>query len=82
MNATKVPVTKFKDNCLSILREVAEKGKLIEVTDHGKVVAVVSPPEQKAEPSMQDFVGSLKGTVTYRQGWDAPLGPEDWKACR
>ena len=81
MNATKVPVTKFKERCVKILRVVAEKGESVQVTDRGKVVAVVSPPN-KAEPSMKDFIGSLKGTVNYQPGWDAPLGSEDWEACR
>jgi antitoxin (DNA-binding transcriptional repressor) of toxin-antitoxin stability system len=82
MNATKVPVAKFKEDCAAILRDVAENGKSIQVTDHGKILAVISPPDEHPKASLQEFVGSLKGTVTYSPGWDAPLGPEDWEACR
>ncbi|MBI4657531.1 MAG: type II toxin-antitoxin system Phd/YefM family antitoxin [Verrucomicrobia bacterium] len=81
MKTTQVPVSKFKAECQKILRDVAKRGKQVEVTDHGKIVAVVTAPSQ-AKPSMKEFIGSLKGTVIYRPGWDAPLGAEDWEACR
>ena len=81
MNATQIPVSEFKASCTKILREVASGRKQIEVTNHGRVVAVVSPPKRLAR-SMKEFAGSLRGTVTYRKGWDAPMGTKDWDACR
>lgn len=79
MTTTQVSAREFKAKCLQILREVAKGKKQIQITDGGKVVAVVTPPVLL---SMNDFAGSLRGTVTYHAGWDAPLGPEDWEACR
>lgn len=80
MSATQVSLSKFEAECLKILRQVSEHGTPIEVTDQGKVVAVITPPQ--AQPSMRDFAGSLKGTVAYEADWDAPLGAEAWKTSK
>jgi hypothetical protein len=44
------------------------------------VIAFVTP--NVSGPLKNPIVGCLMGTVTYRNGWDEPLGDEDWEACR
>ena len=56
----------------------------LELTRHGKTVAVVQPPTASpAAPTLEDWVGSGKGTVTFAAGYDpaAPaFDPEDWES--
>lgn len=77
----KIAVSEFKSKCTKILRDVAKSHHSVEVTNRGKVMAVVSPaePEKKLDP--KDFLGCLQGTVTFSPGWDEPLGEDDWDAC-
>ena len=73
-----VAISVFKTQCTRFVREMSAKLEPIQITNHGKVMAVLTPPppSTKANPAC----GSLKGSVTYQPGWDAPLGPEDWDA--
>jgi antitoxin (DNA-binding transcriptional repressor) of toxin-antitoxin stability system len=72
-----IAVSEFKARCTEILRTLAEP---IEVTNRGKVVAVVSPP--KPTGKYNAVVGCLEGTVTYATDWDEPLGEDDWEAAQ
>lgn len=74
-------MAEFQAECLRILGEVAKGEKQVEVLDHGHVIAVVMPPSA-GRASSGEFIGCLKGTVTYHPGWDAPLGPGEWETCR
>lgn len=74
-------VTDFKAQCTQVLREVAERRYQVEVTNRGKVVAVVRAPEEESPPDPKSYVGRLKGTVTYLGDIVQPL-EEDWDAAR
>lgn len=76
----KIPVTTFKAHCTELLRNLAVSQETIEVTSKGKVVAVILPPPPAS--ASNPLVGCLQGTVDYLQGWDEPLGDEDWEASR
>ncbi len=77
----KVPISEFKAKCTKILREVATVPYSVEVTNRGKVIAVVSAPEPEKKPDPSEFFGSLKGTVTYiSDDFDEPLGDDEWEA--
>jgi hypothetical protein len=82
MDVRRVSISEFKTRCSEEIREV-EKGRLIlELTRHGKTVAVVHPPfAAPSAPTLVDWVGSGKGTVRFGRGYD-PAGPvfdpEDW----
>jgi prevent-host-death family protein len=79
----KMPVTKFKAKCTQILREVATKPYTVEVTNRGKVIAVVSPPKPKPKKDPTKYFGSLAGTASYVGDIVAPAVKEkDWEACR
>ena len=83
MTTVKIPVTQFKAQCTKLLREVAAGKQSIQVTKHGRIMAVVNPPEELSEPPQKNpLMGCLKGTVTYHPGWDEPMGDADWEACR
>lgn len=77
----KMSVTDFKSRCTQVLREVAERRYQVEVTNRGKVVAVVRPPEEETPPDPKSYVGRLAGTVTYLGDIVQPLD-EDWDAAR
>ena len=75
----KMAVEEFKDKCTKLLHDMPQTGEGIEVTENGHVVAFVTP--NVSTPPKNPIVGCLKGTVTYHEGWDEPLGDEDWEAC-
>ena len=72
-----IAVSEFKARCTEILRTLKEP---LQITNRGRVVAVVSPP-QPDDPH-NPIVGCLQGTVTYSSDWDEPLGEDDWEACQ
>ena len=77
-----MPISEFKAKCTQVVREVGTKYQTVELTNRGKVVARVVPPEPETKPDPQSFFGSLQGTVSYQPGWDEPLGEDDWEACQ
>ena len=79
----KISVSEFKAKCTQVVREVATHPYAVEITNRGKVVAVMSPPpaEERANPGA--FWGSLKGSVIYMApDFDEPMGEADWEATR
>lgn len=64
----KVTVSDFKAHCTEYLRELEKEDKVLEITRHGKVVALVKKPDE-AEPegpqTIADLMGSLRGTVIF-----------------
>lgn len=78
----KMSVSEFKAKCTQVVREVATHPHTVEITNRGKVVAVVSPPVSKgADP--KEFWGSLKGSVTYiAPDFDEPMRARDWDAAK
>jgi prevent-host-death family protein len=77
----KVSVSEFKAKCTHILREVATQPYTVEITKRGKVVAVVSQPQQ--EDGNNPAWGALKGTVlSVSPAFDEPLGEDEWEAAR
>jgi len=84
MSTRQISISEFKAHCTEKIREV-EKGDLVlELTRHGKTVAVVqSPSAAPSAPTLEDWVGSGKGTVTFAPGYDpaAPaFDPADWES--
>ena len=76
-------VSEFKAQCTRVVREVATHPYTVEITNRGKVVAVVSPPPVEVPADPKDFWGSLKGSVTYMApDFDEPLGEDEWEAAR
>ena len=79
----KMSVSEFKAKCTQVVREVATHPYTVEITNRGRVVAVVSPPPLEEQENPGVFWGSLKGSVSYMApDFDEPLGEEDWEAAR
>lgn len=84
MDVRQVTISEFKAHCTEEIREVEKGGLVLELTRHGKTVAVVHPPSASpSAPTLEDWVGSGKGTVRFGPGYD-PAGPafdpEDWES--
>ena len=84
MEVRQISISEFKAHCTGEIRAV-EKGCLIlELTRHGKTVAVVQPPSAAlSAPTLRDWVGSGKDTLIFGPGYD-PAAPawdaEDWES--
>ncbi|MFH0953555.1 MAG: type II toxin-antitoxin system prevent-host-death family antitoxin [Verrucomicrobiota bacterium] len=79
----KMKVTEFKAKCAQVVREVATKPYAIELTKHGKVVAVVKAPEPGGKREPGKFFGSLAGTASYVGDIVSPAADaRDWEATR
>jgi prevent-host-death family protein len=70
-----VAASEFKTHCLELMEYVRETGREVVVTKHGKPVAKLVP----VSAGGRDFIGSLRGTVTYLGDIVAPTG-EVWEA--
>lgn len=84
MTVKQISISEFKAHCTEEIREI-EKGDLVlELTRHGKIVAVVqSASAAPSAPTLEDWVGSGKNTVVFGPGYDpsAPaFNPDDWEA--
>jgi len=83
MNATQVSVSEFKAHCTAILRQLEAQPERIEVTNRGRVIAVVLPPPAEGSVHPAEWLGSLRGSVLH---YEAPLlpavDPATWDALR
>ncbi len=76
-----MPISKFKAACTQVLREVAAAEKLVEVTNHGRVVAIVTPPPPRKRRG--SFWGSMRETSVAGDDLVAPaVATMDWQASR
>ncbi len=83
MSTTQISVSAFKARCTALLRELDTRPQRIEVTNRGRVIAVVSPPalERTARPA--DWLGSLRGSVLrYEAPFSPAADPAEWGAAR
>jgi antitoxin (DNA-binding transcriptional repressor) of toxin-antitoxin stability system len=80
-SARRITAEEFKATCLDLLDRVAS-GEVprVEVTQEGKVVAVLGPPA--SDEPVQGLHGSLRGRVIIPPGFDltAPVCDETWDA--
>jgi antitoxin (DNA-binding transcriptional repressor) of toxin-antitoxin stability system len=64
-----ISATEFKASCLDLLDQLAaRKITRLEVTRHGRVVAVLTPPEERS--AVDELFGAMKGSVTAPDGFD------------
>ena len=43
-----ISVTRFRAQCLELIRQVESDGEAVEITRHGKTVARLTPPHRRA----------------------------------
>lgn len=67
-----IPAGQFKQHCLSIMDEVAQRKEEIIITKRGKPVAKICPLESYIDP-----VGFLKGSMVIKGDIVAPT-EEEW----
>jgi hypothetical protein len=82
MTTNRISVSEFKAHCTALLREMRAKPQRWQITNRGKVIAEVGPPAAAEIPDPKQWLGSLRGTVTYHPGWDQPEDPDQWEANR
>lgn len=84
MTTKRLSVSEFKARCTEEIRAVEKGDMVIEITRHGKKVAVVcSPSATGSPPDLGRWLGSGKGTVTVGPDYDphAPAWDEDdWES--
>lgn len=72
MVTKQISVSEFKAHCTEEIRAVEKGDTILELTRHGKKVAVVKSPDTVATtPDLGSWVGSGKGTVAFGPGYDA-----------
>jgi prevent-host-death family protein len=79
-----ISVSEFKAHCTEEIRAVEKGDTILELTRHGRKVAVVKSPEAaEATAGLGSWIGSGKGTVTFGPGYD-PNAPawnaSDWES--
>jgi antitoxin (DNA-binding transcriptional repressor) of toxin-antitoxin stability system len=82
MTTKQISVSRFKAQCTGLLRQMKVHPQKWQITNRGRVVAVVVPPEADKIDTPAEWLGSLRGTVKYQPGWDAPEPEELWEANR
>jgi hypothetical protein len=82
MTTHRIPISEFKAHCTALLREMRVKPRRWQITNRGEVIAEVGPPETLKDPDPKEWLGSLRGTVTYLPGWDQPEEADSWEANR
>ncbi len=79
----KMSVSEFKAKCTWVLREVSTEYKSVEVTNHGKVIAVVESPKPEKKHAPKKLLGSLAGTASHVGDIVSPaVNTKDWDAAR
>ena len=80
MIVKQVPVSEFKAHCSEELRAIEEGNLTLEITRHGKVIAVAHAPVP--EPVPGSLLGAAIGTATLGPDYD-PHEPafsgDDWE---
>lgn len=80
-------ISEFKAHCTEEIRTVENEGGIIELTRHGKPVAVVCKPGDVIVPrpdakTLRDWMGSLAGSIGFATDYDPEepaFAPEDWE---
>lgn len=84
MLTRRLSVSEFKAHCTEEIRAVEKGDMVIELTRHGKRVAVVkSPDEAEPVPDLASWLGSGKGSVAFARGYDphaAAWDSSDWES--
>ena len=78
MEEATVGASEFKAKCLRILDEVAEHGRTLVITKHGRPVAKVTPMQERRKPMM----GRWKGIVQIKGDIVNFNVADDWESAR
>lgn len=76
-----VEISRFQSNCLALLERVCESGESFLITQEGKPIAQVVPPEASI-PHKKSGFGCMAGTCEILGDIVEPLGEDDWEVYR
>lgn len=79
MTTKQISVSNFKAHCAEELRNVENESIMIELTRHGKVVAIVQAPQTRSSPVK---AGTLAGSMTFSEDYDpheSAWTEEEWE---
>ena len=84
MITKQLSISEFKTHCTEEIRALEKGGIVIELTRHGKKVAVVQAASAANSPlDLASWIGSGKGSVTYGPNYH-PAAPawdlQDWES--
>ncbi len=71
-----ISVSKFKATCLSVLEDVKNQKKKIQITKRGKPIAEIIPVEHQKKDI------PLKDTVTFLGDIISPVSEDEWEALK
>ena len=77
--AKQIPVTEFKAHCTEYLRAIENGEPPIQITRHGKVIALVTLPQPDEPQNVAEWIGSGRATASFSPSYDphAPAFDED-----
>ena len=61
---------------LSKLLDLVEEGEEVLIVRHGRPVAQLVPARATGRPQL----GTMRGELTWKEGWERPLSPEEAEA--
>jgi len=73
--ASTIPVTRFKRDCLLLIRSMGARGRPLTITKNGRPVAVLSPWKPRSKKSS---MGMLAGTILVEGDIVSPID-EPWE---
>jgi prevent-host-death family protein len=79
-----ISVTKFKNECLGVIRHVEATGQAVAITRRGKVVARIAPSfvaVKTAAPKPWEQLRKLGGRLIAKAG-DSAVNEKDFEALR
>lgn len=80
MTTQRFSISEFKAHCTALLRDLARQPRILEITNHGRVIAVVGPPREPGGMDPGRWLGSLRGTVVrYEEPGLPTTGPGEWE---
>ncbi|GAA5131975.1 type II toxin-antitoxin system Phd/YefM family antitoxin [Luteolibacter yonseiensis] len=84
MVTKQLSISEFKAHCTEEIRGVEKGDTIIELTRHGKKVAVVQTVlREVSPPDLASWMGSGRGMVAYGPGYDASASAweaSDWES--
>jgi len=70
----KIPAAQFKAQCLAVMEQVAESGRPVVVTKHGKPVVKITP----AESDEDEIFGFMAGKFSIIGDIENTIPASDW----
>jgi prevent-host-death family protein len=77
-----ISVTRFRAQCLELIRQVESGGEVVEITRHGKTVARLTSPNAESSPSQRPWEKLRGSGVLAVEPEDSVLDAQAFDALR